>query len=97
MAFAPVDALIVKYNVSQYKENNIPWMGYYAMSELDAGAAEEYAKIIQEISPDDIAYKDAVKYFENNKYLTESYRHMSIWDFNLPRFFDSRAKVGAFT
>lgn len=79
LAFVPVDALIARYNIAQYNNGNIPWMGRYAMTDLDASAAAVFAQL-----PDD--QPDKLYFFKTEGAHGESYEHMTAWDFNIQRY-----------
>ena len=84
MSFVPTDALIAKYNIRQFEQGNIPWMGISAMEELDASAYTVLDTVTEDIGFDE--YCEVQEFFESRRDLGSSYKEMTVWDFNIMRF-----------
>ncbi len=85
IVFVPVDRLIAEYNIGQWEENNISWMGISAMYELDSSAVPVFAKVE--------GNSDVEKFFDNYSFRDFCRDNMTFWDFNIQRniaasFFD---------
>ena len=90
MSLLPVDGFIAKYNITKYEQGEIDWMGYSAMTDLDASAVGVFAEcepnMVSEKSYSGVTNYPIRTYF-NNKY---NLKNMSIYDFNLTRFFAAK-------
>ena len=84
MAFVPTDALITKYNIRQFEQGNIPWMGISAMKELDASAYPVLDSVTEDIGFSE--YCEVLEFLEDRRDIGESYNKMTAWDFNIKRF-----------
>lgn len=90
MSLLPVDGFIAKYNITKYEQGEIDWIGYDAMTDLDASAVGVFAEcdpnMVSEKSYSGVTTYPIRKYF-NNQY---DLKNISIYDFNLTRFFAAK-------
>ena len=90
MSLLPVDGFIAKYNIEKYNKGEIGWIGYDAMTDLDASAVSVFAecdpKLVSEKSYSGETTYPIKAYFRNQSAIGD----MNIYDFNLTRFFAAK-------
>ena len=87
MSLLPVDGLIAKYNIEKYEQGEIGWMGYSAMTDLDASAVSVFAECNLKIDSETSSYSGVttypiMSYFKNSD---SKYDNMDIYNFNFTR------------
>lgn len=90
MSLLPVDGFIAKYNIEKYNQGEIGWIGYDAMTDLDASAVSVFAecdpKFVSEKSYSGVTAYPIKAYFRNQSTMGD----MNIYNFNLTRFFAAK-------